>query len=197
MVAGLYVDDCGPYIGCPGVWPWTEARDARSYNGPFPVVAHPPCARWSMLAPLVECTHGIPRGEDVGCFLAALRAVRQFGGVLEHPAFSAAWREFGLLRPPAGGGWVRAGLDDDGWTCNVSQRHYGHRATKMTWLYAVGVRLPALKWGPGPPPELDMSCGFRRRERVRRSVERMGTFERKLTPIPFRDLLLSMARTAA
>ncbi|NCZ71579.1 MAG: hypothetical protein EBY80_15735 [Actinobacteria bacterium] len=37
-VAALYVQPNGCYVGVPGVDPWDEARDARTYAGPHPVV---------------------------------------------------------------------------------------------------------------------------------------------------------------
>lgn len=46
MIAALYVLPDGPYAGLEGVEVWDEARDARTYAGPWPVVAHPPCQRW-------------------------------------------------------------------------------------------------------------------------------------------------------
>jgi hypothetical protein len=39
------------------------------------------------------------KGDDGGCFISALEAVRKWGGVLEHPAASSAWKAFGLKEP--------------------------------------------------------------------------------------------------
>ena len=192
MVAALFVAPDGPYIGLPGVDAWTADRDARRYGGPWPVVAHPPCARWSSLAAINEAMHGLRRGDDGGCFRAALEAVRRFGGVLEHPMNSSAWRAHGL-RHPAGIGWQRAGIDDPGWTCRVNQRVYGHCGVKPTWLYAVGVELPSLDWGKGAPSNRVVA-----RDSLRKSprpVKWMTKSERIHTPVWFRDLLLSMARS--
>src|SRR5438874_3187748 len=112
-VAALYVDPKGVYANLPGVEVWDEARDARLYAGPWPVVAHPPCARWCLLAPLNASQYGQTVGDDGGCFEVALRAVRAFGGVLEHPAYSYAWPAFGLPTPVRGA-WTST-LFDDGW----------------------------------------------------------------------------------
>jgi hypothetical protein len=46
VIAALYVETGGCYYGLPDVDPWDLARDARTYAGPWPVVAHPPCERW-------------------------------------------------------------------------------------------------------------------------------------------------------
>jgi hypothetical protein len=86
------------------------------------------------------------KGDDGGCFAAALESVRTWGGVLEHPAYSDAWAAHGLNAPPTGGGWVNADMLG-GWTCYVEQHRYGHAAKKATWLYAHGVELPSLRWG--------------------------------------------------
>lgn len=148
-IAALYVEKDGSYFGLEGVDPWDEARDARKYDGPWPVVAHPPCQRWGRFwHGSTRKPHQYRMGADYGCFAAALTAVRNFGGVLEHPKDSLAWSYFGLTQPPAGGGWMQADAFG-GWTCCVDQGHYGHFANKRTWLYAVGCDLPSLIWGKG------------------------------------------------
>lgn len=199
MIAALYVIPRGVYYGLPDVDPWDEARVARLYAGPHPVVAHPPCARWSRLAGLVESRWGPRRGDDGGCFAAALASVRAWGGVLEHPATTAAWAAHGLIAPPAGGGWVSAG-DWRGWVCHVEQGHYGHPGRKPTWLYAVNCDLPSLRWGRSSATA-KIATWYRRDESGARScVQRGGDVlipkgQRSVTPLAFRDVLLTMARS--
>jgi len=199
VIAALYVSERGPYLSVPDVDAWTVLRDARRYAGPHPVVAHPPCERWG------RYWHGGPsarvrrsRGDDHGCFAAALEAVRTYGGVLEHPADSSAWAAFGLLAPPRAGGWIVADWHG-GWTCCVDQGHYGHRAQKATWLYAVRTALPMLTWGKSLR-RVRFEDGFHSREERRRKIrtgtcQRLSKRERSETPVPFRDLLLGLART--
>lgn len=180
-IAALYVQVPGAYTGLPGVDPWGEARDARRYTGPHPVVAHPPCARWG------RYWHGSPSkshqfalGDDGGCFEAALEAVRRWGGVLEHPSTSLAFKYYGITAtPPAGGGWVSVD-DRGGFMAQVDQGHYGHVAPKPTWLYVVGRGRPELRWGPSE------AAG---------RVEKMSKIGRAATPPEFRDLLVGIART--
>lgn len=210
MIAALYVETGGSYFGLPDVDPWDEARDARLYAGPHPVVAHPPCQRWGKLwagQPLWIKRTGIrkTKGDDDGCFVAALAAVRQWGGVIEHPEQSHAWKHFGLNIPPREGGWVSAdylGAGQFGWTCCVEQGRYGHYARKPTWLYAVGCDLPELDWGKGPSrldPAVVERMGLKRAKRLGEVGARGGGTDsapRIGTPPAFRDLLLSIARTA-
>ncbi len=213
-VAALYVETGGTYYGLEGVDPWDEARDARLYDGPWPVIAHPPCARWSRLAGFTEARFGYKRGEDGGCFEAALEAVRTFGGVLEHPAHSAAWARYGLPRPTWYGGWTTS-LLDGGASCYVEQGRYGLPVKKATWLYAHGVELPELAWGFTPDGEGEAPNGEHGslgnwRDRWQKPKE--GAHPRALsgawrvnrhngmrsaTPPAFRDVLIAMARSVS
>jgi len=195
MIAALYVETNGHYLGIPDVDPWDIRRDARGYAGSDPVVAHPPCSRWCRLAGLVEARWGHKRGDDGGCFAHALESVRRCGGVLEHPAYSDAWAAFDLPVPPRSGGWVR-GLCG-GWSCHVEQSRYGHVAKKATWLYAYGVELPAMRWGSSPDSEIHALvswCGNHTKSSEKRP--RVGKAVASRTPIEFRDVLIGMARSA-
>ena len=114
MIAALFVEPRGEYSKFPGVDLWDQSRDARLYSGPHPVVAHPPCGRWCQLAGLVEARWGHKRGDDGGCFAAALAAVRRWGGVLEHPAWTKAWPAHGLAVPALLRALLRPLGDDTG-----------------------------------------------------------------------------------
>lgn len=214
MIAALFVETSGVYFGLEGVDAWDKERDARLYQGPHPVVAHPPCERWGRYwygGPMLHKAGRRKRlGDDGGCFEFALCAVRTWGGVLEHPEASHAWRAFGLMRPMRGGGWSVAD-DVGGWTCCVDQGDYGHRARKATWLYACRVELPTLIWHSkkrGDYVRLDAGCHSSEERKLRKlltdpvkrrkmgMVSRMPADERLVTPIPFRDLLISIAESA-
>jgi len=186
QIAALYVETNGAYFGLPGVDPWDEARDARLYAGPWPVVAHPPCDRWHQLSAVNHKRWGFRINDDGGCFLAALNAVRRWGGVLEHPAESRAFKFYGIPEP-VGAGWQRT-IDGD-WITEVRQASYGHRATKRTWLLYNGL---------SAPPALDWRKvrGSHQIGRFDVTLPQLPIQERASTPEPFRDLLISMARSA-
>ena len=191
-VAALFVAADGCYFGLPDVDPWDVGADARLYQGPDPVVAHPPCQLWVNFASLNFKRYGGEHnrpGNDGGCFASALASVRQWGGVLEHPAGSRAWKRYGLREPEKIiGGWWSDPTWAGSWTCEVWQSAYGHKARKRTWLYYVGPRPPELDWTRKP------------------GVAQVGWFDRikptlskreaMSTPPAFRDMLLDLARRA-
>jgi hypothetical protein len=190
-VAALFVETDGTYFGLTDVDPWDEERDARKYAGPWPVVAHPPCSRWGQLANVNHARYGTPIGDDDGCFAAALKAVRTWGGVLEHPANSIAWREFGLPKATRGT-WTANLSDPSGASTEVSQVVYGHGARKRTWLYAVGIDWRALDWSDRAG-EFVVGAGINTGEcQGRRLPDELAA----RTPIGFRDLLLELARSS-
>ncbi|MCK0531487.1 hypothetical protein [Sphingobium agri] len=205
MIAALYVETGGSYFGLPGVDPWDEARDARTYLGPHPVIVHSPCQRWGKLwagQPLWIKRTGIrkKKGDDGGCFKCGLADARRWGGVMEHPWGSHAWKAFGIPVPPRSGGWIPTG--DGGWTCCVEQGRYGHYARKPTLLLVYGVareNLPELDWGIGESrldPAIVERMGLERAKRLGEVGGKGGGTDsspRIGTPEPFRDLLIDIA----
>ena len=140
------------------------------------------------------------KGDDDGCFAAALASARKWGGVLEHPWGSHAWPHFNLNTPPRTGGWIVADFFG-GWTCCVEQGRYGHYARKPTMLLAYNVDLPELEWGVGEArldPAVVERMGLARAKRLGEVGARGGGTDSKPrigTPEPFRDLLIEMATT--
>lgn len=187
-VAALYVDKRGPYVDMEGVDPWTIERDAKLYTGPHPVVAHPPCADWSMLSVMHPT-----RPVRAACGPRAVEQVRALGGVLEHPAESKLWAEMGIRRPH-GLGWLNRTRADKwgGWSLAVDQCAWGHLARKRTWLYVVGAS----------PRDVDPLTGGRPTHVVTTTrgstkLPEMRKSERKLTPAKFASWLVDIARRAA
>jgi len=186
-VAALFVEARGPYFGITGVKPFGFDADARGYMGPWPVVAHPPCARWGSYSN----AQGRQTGDDNSCFVCALDAVWRWGGVLEHPAKSKAWVKYGLQKPSPRG-WTAAG---GAWVCEVEQGHYGHAARKPTWLYAKVKHPLELLWGPSRqrlPHKRLLERGYAASRRGG-AVANQSHYQRQLTPFAFRDMLLAMA----
>lgn len=193
MIAALFVQEDGCYTGVRGVDPWPEKRDARLYNGPWPVIAHPPCQKWGALAAVNYARwggeHNRP-GNDGGCFQSALTSVRKWGGVLEHPAKSRAFAAYDLPKP-SGKGWLKIGADE--WVCEVWQSAYGHRANKATWLFYKGsVRPFDLKW---QRPIGSHQVGFYDQRGKEKNKPTLSKKEANATPVEFRDVLISLARS--
>lgn len=106
---------------------WDIERDARNYQGPNPVIAHPPCRAWGRLRRMAK-----PRPGEKECGLHAAEMVRKWGGTLEHPRASSLWKAAALPRPG------EPPDDHGGFTVDVNQAWFGHRAEKRTWIYICG-----------------------------------------------------------
>ena len=191
MIAALYVETDGCYFGLDGVDPWDQARDARRYAGPHPVVAHPPCQLWGPFAPINfkrwGGEHNRP-GNDGGCFASALRSVRKWGGVLEHPARTKAWAAHGLGAPTSIG-W-RYDAANEMYVCEVWQSAYGHPANKATWLAYRGRKPFDLDWSR---PVGTHQIGFHDQRGKAKNKPTISGKAASATPIAFRDVLLRLA----
>lgn len=144
------------------------------------------------MAPVNQARYGHRIGDDGGCFRAALAAVRRWGGVLEHPAESHAWRFFDCASPGRGY-WAQSVVNPGEWATEVCQRNYGHPARKRTWLLYVGSNPPVLDWSDPSPPEAWISSDRPRSQLS--TVKQLAGQKSKRTPLAFRDLLLDMARS--
>ena len=154
---------------------WDEARDARRYMGPWPVVAHPPCRGWGRLSHLAKAS-----AEERALGLLAARRVRQFGGVLEHPHASKLWAAAGLPVP---------GFVDEfgGFTLLVDQGWWGHPAPKPTWLYFCGVDREAVTASAWDMVTLRRAAG---------RTMKLDRAEREATPEALAQWLVSVAAQA-
>lgn len=229
MIAALYIDPRGPYptlCGCydrraPGhicslsVDCWDASRDARKYDGPHPVVAHPPCGPWGRLRHLY-------RGNEHDCAPRAVEQVRRWGGVLEHPAGSLLWDNGLPCKRPSGTHCKHAAEDGGpccecgyehlpysdhaedslgGYTIEVDQCEWGHVARKRTWLYLVGVPREALEAPPFPgrEPTHYASGGRTKSSRnggaVPEDMKVCSAQQRRRTPQLFAEYLVRLART--
>lgn len=193
VIAALFVETNGVYSGLDNVDMWDEQRDARRYPGPHRVVAHPPCQLWGSFAHVNYARwggeHNKP-GNDGGCFEAALASVRRWGGVLEHPAFSHAWKAYSLTAP-LGLGWKPTPRTNE-WVCEVWQSAYGHLARKRTWLFCVSESRPMeLRWDR---PDGTHQIGFHDQRGKHRNKPTISGKRASATPPEFRDVLLQIVR---
>lgn len=182
-VAALFCRADSVYKQMEGVEVYDVERDARTYDGPWPVVAHPPCRAWGNFAMFAK-----PRPDERNLARLAVALVREFGGVLEHPFGSRLWQAQGLPDGTRRDAW-------GGWTLVIDQHWWGHRAQKRTKLYIVGVE-------PGGIPSLPLKLG--RPEFVVGDVGRASTgddrpeitkAEREHTPPQLAQWLVDLART--
>jgi hypothetical protein len=135
----------------------------------MPAIAHPPCRAWGKYAYKAK-----PEPGEKELAPVAVQQIRENSGVLEHPVGSSLWSELALPLP---------GDPPDeygGYTVQLNQSDFGHRAQKATRLYVVRMELP-------PRPLLRLASV---------PVENMGRPERESTPLLFATWLASAAFAA-
>ena len=182
-VAVLFARHDSIYKRLPGCDVWDMERDARQWPGGAPVVAHPPCRAWGRLRGLAK-----PRPDEKDLAIFAIAQVREFGGVLEHPAASSLWRVAGLPEPGQVDQW-------GGYTLPIHQFWFGHRADKKTWLYVVGCppeRVPPVPIRAGLPTHV-VTTSMRRRGEPGYKPQ-LHTAEREHTPPELALWLVELAR---
>jgi len=130
-VAVLFARSDSIYKTIAGCDVWDFERDARSWPGGCPIVAHPPCRSWGSLAHFAK-----PMPGEKALAPWAVEQIRKYGGVLEHPIKSRLWAAANLPLP--GDGKDEFG----GWTLPIHQFWFGHKAEKKTFLYIVGCDEP-------------------------------------------------------
>jgi len=170
------------YKKIPGCDVWDIERDARHWPGGNQIVAHPPCRAWGRL-----CHFAKPRPDEKDLARFAVRMVREFGGVLEHPAGSTLWDDQGLVKP---------GLVDEygGWTLDAPQRWWGHKAEKKSWFYIVGCsrkRLPIIPFTLSYPTHV-----IQTRKR-KNHLPHVSKSDRERTPPMLAEWLVSVARSCS
>lgn len=224
-VAALYVlGRSSPYRNIPGVDLWPKIRDARTYPGALPVVAHPDCGPWSR-----SWAHACKKGPEVAAMAPlAVEQVRTWGGVLEHPARSMLWDVAGdgprrerlplpvpweLRRPPEEA-QLRLDLAPPvppcdafgGFTIEVLLCWWGTPeqpvyVEKPTWLYFVGVDFDEVMDAlpePCEPAEPPRHPGYRSDfpSQRRSAADIMSPEARQRTPEPMARWLVDLVEKA-
>lgn len=118
-------------------------RDAWTFDGSTPVIAHPPCRLFGKLHKHAKADDPI-RERALGVFCA--HAVLSNGGVLEHPSYSKLWKLANLPLPGK--------PDSRGFTLDIDQYWFGHPCIKRTWLFVSGLtpcELPSVPFQLGQP----------------------------------------------
>ena len=180
-VAVLFAREDSIYKTLPNCDVFDMARDARTYDGPHPVVAHPPCRGWGGFAWRANV-----RPDERNLARLAVGLVRAFGGVLEHPSSSRLWQDQKLPKP---------GERDQygGFTYSLNQYCLGHMANKMSVFYIVGCEPSDI---PGIPlvlgePEFVIGDVGRATDGTKRPE--ISKAEREHTPEPLARWLVDLA----
>lgn len=156
-------------------------RDALSFCGTNPVIAHPPCRAWGQLSHMAK-----PRQGERELAIWAVDIIRKNGGVLEHPRASKLWKELNLP----------VGKDSDeygGFSICVNQSWFGHKAQKKTLLYIVGVKRKDIPPYPITFDAVQYTISTSKaKNRVKKEAPKK---DREATPLQFAKWLIELAKS--
>lgn len=172
-IAALCVAPRSIYKSIPRVECFDPDRDARTFSGGMPVVAHPPCRSWSAF-----CAHQAkpdPGEKDLGPL--CVDWLRKEGGVLEHPAHSRLFGHCGLPVPGRNS-------QSDIWSIEIEQFWFGADVVKTTWLCFCRVN----------PSEVSLPLRLGEAGASRRTWQLKGRAQRSATPPAFAEWLVALAR---
>lgn len=176
----LFVRDQSIYKAM-GLDCYDRRRNALTFAGTGPVIAHPPCRTWGNLRTVA--TRAPADEHALGPW--AVDQVRRCGGVLEHPAGSTLFEHCGC-----------GAAGDCGFVLTVDQFHWGHRCAKPTRLYVVGCSpadVPPIPHRAGTPTHcISQGHGVRIGHPLFKS--RVPQWEREATPPAFAAWLVELAR---
>lgn len=182
-VAALCVSGNSVYKAMPNVIAYDARRDARTFAGGMPLVAHPPCRLWSAYTKH-QAKSPDPEAEK-GLGLWCVSQAKTWGGVVEQPAHSGLWEAAGLPVPGSSANKPTA------FSIEVSQAWWGYPMLKATWLYFHGVEWSSLTFPTKKHPhDSRAGIGDRRRQQL------MSKNQRAATNQAFADWLIAAARSS-
>ncbi len=181
MISALFVRKDSVYKEL-GIDCYDIDRDGRNFSGTHPIICHPPCRAWGRLKHFAK-----PRPDEKELALFCIEKIRKYGGVLEHPAGSTLFKLLWLPKP---------GCFDPygGYTIQVDQFNFGHKARKRTLLYIVGLdpnELPKIPVAIGEPEFVVSSSKYKYGDEGYR--KRITDKERESTPLEFAKFLIQIA----
>jgi hypothetical protein len=183
-IAVLYAREDSIYKTLDGCDVFDAKRDARTFQGGMPIIAHPPCRAWSSFAHFAKS-----RPDEKDLARHAVKMVRENGGVLEHPISSRLWADQGLPEPGNRDEW-------GGFTVILPQFWLGHRAEKGTRFYIVGCQpkdLPEVELKLGDAPCVVTTSKRKCQTPAAEWRERLNQKEKEATPLKLAHWLLEIA----
>jgi len=143
-------------------------RDARTFPGGMPIVAHPPCRSWSKW--MGHWAKPEPGERDLA--LWCCEQLRQCGGVLEQPAHSKLFFAAGFP-------------DSEIWVTEVWQAWWGYPTKKSTWLAFCGI----------DPATVEVPFRLHPKGHDKKRYEHLSHIQRSATTREFAEWLVGVART--